>query len=440
MVKIHQQLYNKRTKNMKSRYIIRMLIAFLCMLTFSALPANARKIDYLSSPQQMTVCAKSTLNVRKAPARKSKVVGKLTRGEMVTKIGTCGKWAVINYNGKEYYVSGNYLKPVPSSEGVLNEVLSSSSNGHKMWMFWIVLGVVVAFFVCRDHMDENMGLWIINVGLWIISLLMIYYFKTQTDPMWFMYPSNVGWMWTIANYVIFTVVASIVLMIAYLLLIDRFSKNYTDSFFYGLLCTALLATCGYAIYIIVKVAWIQVLIVMVLVFALIGNHEGSSSGTNSASSSSSDCDPLDFASPSHTSSDSYGSRQTSNFGSREYDDDEYPDIDNDDDECEVSHRSHDMSEYNRLVSDANDARNRYEDYISKARNAMDNADIYERSADDHDRMADDYDDDTHRREAQSDRNMAESFRRDAREYEREAEYYKTQYEQLCQEAEYKKNY
>ncbi len=425
---------------MKSRYIIRMLIAFLCTLIFSALPANARKIDYLSSPQQMTVCAKSTLNVRKAPAKKSKVVGKLTRGEMVTKIGTCGKWAVINYNGKECYVSGNYLKPVPSSDGVLNEVLSSSSNGHKMWMFWIVIGVVVVVFACSDSMGDKTRLGSINVGLWVISLLMIYYFKTQTDPIWFMYPSNVGWMWTIANYIIFTVVTSLVLLMAYLLLIDRFTENYKEDFFWGLLCTALLATCGYAIYIIVKVAWIQLLIVAFLVLVLIGNHEESSSGTNSARSSSSDCDPLDFAQPSHTSSDSYGSRQSSNFGSRDYDDDEYPDIDNDDDECEVSHSSHDMSEYNRLVSDANDARNRYEDYISKARNAMDNADIYERSAEDHDRMADDYDNDTHRREAQSDRNMAESFRRDAREYEREAEYYKTQYERLCQEAEYKKNY
>lgn len=265
---------------------------------------------------------------------------------------------------------------------------------------------------------------------------MIYYFKTQTDPMWFMYPSNVGWMWTIANYVIFIVVASYVLMLAYLLLIDRFSENYSENFFFGLLCTALLATCGYAVYIIVKVAWVQVIIVAVLVLSFIGNHEGSSSISNSAGSSS-DCDPLDFASP---GSGSYGGTRSQNLDDKDYDDNEIPDVDNDEEEYEPDHDTHDISGYNRLVTEANDARNRYEDCMSKAQKAIDNADIYERSADDHDRMADDYDDDTHRREAQSDRNIAESFLRDAREYEREAEYYKTQYEQLKQEAEYKKNH
>lgn len=411
----------------------RILLFFItCILVLLVLPANARKTDYLPSPQQMTVCAKSTLNVRKAPAKKAKVVGKLTRGETVTMVGTCGKWAVIDYNDRECYVSANYLEPVTSNKGVTNEASDNNSNGRMMWPFWIVFGVSIAIYFYKGYNGPR----VINVALWIISLLMIYYFKTQTDPMWFMYPSNVGWMWTIANYVIFIVVASFVLMLAYLLLIDRFLENYSDNFFFGLLCTALLATCGYAVYIIVKVAWVQVIIVAILVLCLIGNHEGSSSNSNSASSSS-DCDPLDFASP---GSGSYGGTQSQNFDDRDYYDDEIPDIANDEEEYEPDYDIHDISGYNRLVTEANDARNRYEDYMSKAQKAIDNADIYERSADDHDRMADDYDDDTHRREAQSDRNMAESFLRDAREYEHEAEYYKKQYEQLKQEAEYKRNH
>lgn len=54
--------------------------------------------------------AKSNVNVRSGPGTSHKKIGSLKAGQKVTRIGVADNgWGVIDFNGKEGYVSGNYL-------------------------------------------------------------------------------------------------------------------------------------------------------------------------------------------------------------------------------------------------------------------------------------------------------------------------------------------
>jgi len=54
--------------------------------------------------------AKSNVNVRSGPGTSHKKIGSLKAGQKVTRIGVADNgWGVIDFSGKEGYVSGNYL-------------------------------------------------------------------------------------------------------------------------------------------------------------------------------------------------------------------------------------------------------------------------------------------------------------------------------------------
>ncbi len=66
--------------------------------------------------------AKSNVNVRSGPGTSHKKIGSLKAGQKVTRIGVCDNgWGVIDFSGKEGYVSGNYLvdaKPAEETKAV----------------------------------------------------------------------------------------------------------------------------------------------------------------------------------------------------------------------------------------------------------------------------------------------------------------------------------
>ena len=56
------------------------------------------------------VYATTNVNVRKGPGTKYAVLGYLTTNQVVTKLGTSGKWTKINYSGATAYVSSTYVR------------------------------------------------------------------------------------------------------------------------------------------------------------------------------------------------------------------------------------------------------------------------------------------------------------------------------------------
>ncbi|MBD8068093.1 SH3 domain-containing protein [Bacillus sp. PS06] len=90
-------------------------------------------VDYLSNPtttnlinsvstKTINVNAGSNLNLRKSPTISSEVLAKLTKGTVVTVLSETNGWAKIKVNGKEGYVSSQYLQTPKSNS-------SSTSTG-----------------------------------------------------------------------------------------------------------------------------------------------------------------------------------------------------------------------------------------------------------------------------------------------------------------------
>ena len=61
------------------------------------------------------VTATTNVNVRSGPGTGYSKLGTLAKGTTVAKLGTSGSWTIINYNGKQAYVSSDYLKAASSS-------------------------------------------------------------------------------------------------------------------------------------------------------------------------------------------------------------------------------------------------------------------------------------------------------------------------------------
>ena len=61
--------------------------------------------------------ATANVNVRTGPGTGYTKLGTLAKGAKVEKLGTSGSWTIINYNGKQAYVSSEYLKAASSSSG-----------------------------------------------------------------------------------------------------------------------------------------------------------------------------------------------------------------------------------------------------------------------------------------------------------------------------------
>lgn len=67
-----------------------------------------------AAAEESWVMAVSGVNVRTAPDKNSEVVGTLSEGEKVKKLGEEGSWTKIEYNGSECYVFSEYLTDAES--------------------------------------------------------------------------------------------------------------------------------------------------------------------------------------------------------------------------------------------------------------------------------------------------------------------------------------
>lgn len=92
---------------MKTGTLRRTLAVALVMLTMLAvaLPAMAASQVY----------ATTNVNVRSEPRVGSNIIGSLSKGEVVTKLGTSGNWTKIDYKGRTGYVNTPYVKAYSGS-------------------------------------------------------------------------------------------------------------------------------------------------------------------------------------------------------------------------------------------------------------------------------------------------------------------------------------
>lgn len=92
-----------------------------------------------NKPKKTVMYATTSLNVRKKPNTKSKIVFTLRRGDKVIRIANGKDWDTIKVDGKKYYVRDKYIsktKPKSSSKKALYTPSQFRQEGRIEWGKW----------------------------------------------------------------------------------------------------------------------------------------------------------------------------------------------------------------------------------------------------------------------------------------------------------------
>jgi hypothetical protein len=97
----------------------------------------------------------TTLNVRSGAGSSYRKIGSLKQNETVEVLEINGDWAKINYNGKNGYVSVDYLQVYQTSP----PVSYSSHNNNSRWGSWgrILVIVVIVIIIVRIMRNRGSG-------------------------------------------------------------------------------------------------------------------------------------------------------------------------------------------------------------------------------------------------------------------------------------------
>lgn len=133
-----------------------------CLLLFSSFPVYAAQTEPLKGEAVVT---SNKLNVRSGPSKEYAVLGVLEKNESIEVTGIVQPdWYVINYNGKQGYIHGDYLVFTPAEETA--EDMEETTSGIPMKTYLIlglsvvillVLGLLIytAFNLRRDEEEEG---------------------------------------------------------------------------------------------------------------------------------------------------------------------------------------------------------------------------------------------------------------------------------------------
>ena len=178
------------------------------------------------------------LNVRNEPTIVATPFWRVRDGETVTILGTSDdrKWYQVKFmeNGQYQtgYISADHISIISGdgfNEDVDNEENEKQANdkdaefnksvsysiskqsphidawSHQAnWLVYVCLALVfLCAAFCSNVTDEGLkekALFYFVSGLFIVlSLLTIFYLYGHVDPLWFVWPDKVGWLWTIIN-------------------------------------------------------------------------------------------------------------------------------------------------------------------------------------------------------------------------------------------------
>ena len=160
----------------------------------------------VSAGEKYKVTANTTLNVRAAPNSSSTVIGSLPRGTYIEVNGFKDNWGIISFHGQTGYVNKDYLEKSITNTPVQNNSTTIKST-KDFWEYFLIITVCIfiLYLLCNFFtVGESFSL----LFLIIIPILNLIYFIWAPNPMWFLSPSTVGWIWTIVNGVGFIMLVS----------------------------------------------------------------------------------------------------------------------------------------------------------------------------------------------------------------------------------------
>lgn len=165
------------------------------------------------------VTANTFLNIRTYADGDAPVLGTVDKGGKVDVYEISNGWAKIGYDGGYAYVSADYLKKVQNVTSVVPESNESGfdfsswnfSCGGAEWMAYVIAVLsVVLYFIRRSRgedepLDDGESLYKVNwiLFLTVTVLELVYLSIMGSDAIWFCIPDEVGWLWTIIDFLIF---------------------------------------------------------------------------------------------------------------------------------------------------------------------------------------------------------------------------------------------
>lgn len=176
----------------------RLLFSFFLFLIVSSVYA-----------QTYEVRVRSTLNVRSSPGQFASAIGTLHDKDTIYVHEIQNGWAKIGYNGQEAYVNAGYIHPVTDAPDLTPTAEPFSRDN----LVYALLGLSVFLLILRRVRKERIpsaGIYLVLFYLTfiIICALEFFYFFRHSFPesIWFCTPDQVGWLWTVINFVLFALV------------------------------------------------------------------------------------------------------------------------------------------------------------------------------------------------------------------------------------------
>lgn len=152
---------------------------------------NTQK-NYFEKEKRYIINSQSRLNIRDFYSQNSNIIGKLNPGESVDVYGVINNWAIIKYEGKEAYISSDYITPAVSTR-------ISNNNSHNIFNY--ILYVIAILFILQVvwGIIDDIPSFLLFSNIIVLPILTILYARYSDNSMWFCHPSRVGWFFTIVN-------------------------------------------------------------------------------------------------------------------------------------------------------------------------------------------------------------------------------------------------
>jgi hypothetical protein len=163
---------------------------------------------YATAQTEYEVITESPLTVRSQPGSDAPIVGTLENERILMVYDCSDGWAQILHNNEYAYVEAKYLKDMADYD---NENQSASEGVNVRWMVVLIAVLSLILFVFRRMSSRGKAItdsmWRVNLIVFFITMISeITYIAISPnfdDVIWFCIPDEVGWLWTVIDFVIF---------------------------------------------------------------------------------------------------------------------------------------------------------------------------------------------------------------------------------------------
>ena len=178
-----------------------MKYCFLLLCIFFSLVVDAQ--DY-------RVVSRGNLYVRSGAGTEFDVIGKLASKDTVHVLKMEGTWAQVEFDGKQAYVSKKYIMPLrgtkqQSAEDFFSGLWGLFKQGPISYLPLLILLTLCFTLLVRWMFRDSLEIkWIVgSLGLVAIGVMELVFFFGYNGLLWFCFPDEVGWLWTVVNFFLY---------------------------------------------------------------------------------------------------------------------------------------------------------------------------------------------------------------------------------------------